>query len=86
VVARYQRVRCQRKLKITIVTNFVCSGWMEHAFPSLGTLRATSVLRVRTSNFAYALHYFFPVWGIISQSEFVIFKYKTQLNKLHAHH
>jgi hypothetical protein len=40
-------------------------------------------LRVRTSNFAYAyvvLHYtllivtyFPPVWGIISQSEFVIF-------------
>ena len=49
-------------------------GWMEHAFPSLGPLRAARVFRVRTSNFAFVLHYFFPVWDIISQSEFVIFK------------
>ena len=35
-------------------------GWMEHALPSLGPSVFASVLRVRTSNFAFVLHYFFP--------------------------
>ena len=38
---------------VSIYKSIMYYGWMEHAFPSLGTLQNPSVLRVRTSNFAH---------------------------------
>jgi hypothetical protein len=52
------------------------SLWLDGACVSVD-MRANAGVSFASSDFklfAFVLHYFFPVWDIISQSEFVIFK------------